>query len=87
MGSILVSPFIHPDEKGIRSAAEELKGKIILIQHEEFGEKFKPARHDFNQCSQGSLLIISLDYPKDSALTKEICKEMNELDSKIALLN
>lgn len=86
LGSILVSPFIHPDEKGIRAVAEESGGKIILIQYEELGEMFKPARHDFHQCSEGNLLIISMGYPKETPLTKEICKEMNELASKIALI-
>lgn len=83
-GTILVSPFISRAEKEIRTEAESLGGKIILITHEEFGERFKPAAHDFNLCSEGRLLIISLGLPAKTPLTREICNEMNTLASTIS---
>lgn len=78
-GSVLVSPFIHKDEKAIRLQAEQNDAKIILIQHEKFPELYKPARHDFEQCGQGNLLIISMGYPKGTTLTREISVKMNDL--------
>lgn len=85
-GTILVSPFISRAEKEIRVEAESIGGKIILITHEEFGERFKPAAHDFRLCSEGRLLIISLGLPAKTPLTREICNEMNALASAISSL-
>lgn len=78
-GTILVSPFISRAEKGIRTEAESLGGKIILITHEAFGERFKPAAHDFKLCSEGRLLIISLGLPVNTPLSRDICNVMNTL--------
>ena len=86
MGTILISPFISRAEKEIRTEAESLGGKIILITHEELGERFKPAAHDFTLCSEGRLLIISLGLPAKKPLTREICNEMNALALAISSL-
>lgn len=83
-GTILVSPFISPAEKEILAAAVDLGAKIILITHEAFGERFKPAKHNFDLCSQGRLLIISLGLPTKTTLTYSICNTMNELAKTIA---
>lgn len=58
-GGVLISPFIARKEKEIRNQAEAVGGKIILIKNEPFGEKYKPAGHDFHQCVAGKLLIIA----------------------------
>ncbi len=83
-GTILVSPFISRKEKEIRSEAESLGAKIILIIHEEFGERYKPAAHDFELCSNGRLLIISLGMQHKTALTRDICIRMNNLAQTIS---
>lgn len=83
-GGVLVSPFISPKEKHIRKCANEMGGKIILIQNEPFPEKYKPALSDFNLCSQGKLLIIAPVKTMGSHLNYEICTKMNELAEKIA---
>lgn len=82
-GTVIVSPFISPAEKAIRCEVESLGGKIILITHEAFPELFKPAKHDFNLCSEGRLLIISLGKPSSSSLSRADCMAMNELATKI----
>lgn len=79
VGSVLVSPFIHEDEKKIRKEAEENGGNIILIEYKKFPEIYKPFEHDYNQCCKGKLMIISMGYPPKTDLTKKICREMNEL--------
>ncbi len=86
-GTVLVSPFISKSEKAIRSDAEDIGAKVILIVHEAFGERFKPASHDFNLCSQGRLLIISLGMPLNTPISRKICKEMNKLATTISELN
>ena len=78
-GTVLVSPFISPAEKKIRTAAEDLGANIILITHEAFPERFKPAGHDFSLCSEGRLLIISLGRPSEAMLSRRDCLQMNEL--------
>ena len=58
-GGVLVSPFISKAEKEVRRECEEAGGKIILISNQPFGVREKPAAHDFEQCSGGSLLILA----------------------------
>lgn len=83
-GTVIVSPFISADEKAIRNGIESSGGKIILITHEAFPERFKPAKHDFGLCSEGNLLIISLGQPSTGPLTRADCLAMNALASQIA---
>lgn len=82
-GTVLVSPFISKAEREIRNLAEQAQGKFIRIVHEEFREKFKPAKHDFELCSEGRLLIISLGMKKGTKLSYRISTEMNELAAEI----
>lgn len=83
-GSVLVSPFISEKEREIRDEALNMGGKIILIQHKEFGQRFKPGGYYFELCSKGMLLLISLGMPKGTPLSREICREMNELAAKLS---
>ncbi|MDE5870223.1 MAG: transposase [Muribaculaceae bacterium] len=83
-GTILVSPFIGREEKQIRAEAERRGVNIILIIHEAFPERYKPAAHDFNLCTQGRLLIISLGLPIGTPLSRQHCLQMNELATMIA---
>ncbi len=83
-GTILVSPFISKDERAIRTEAEALGGKIILIVHEAFRVRYKPGAHDFELCSQGRMLIISLGYPVGTPLSRALCEEMNALAAEMA---
>ena len=83
-GTVLVSPFISPKEKEIRSQAEAQGASIILITHEALPERFKPSEHDFALCSAGRLLILSLGLPAKTPLTREICFAMNALAEEIA---
>lgn len=82
-GTVLVSPFIHAEEKEIRSKAEELGAKIILITHTAFGERYKPGARDFALCEEGRLLIISLGLPPKTDLSRSICNRMNDLAKTI----
>ena len=84
-GTVLVSPFISKDEKAIRSEAEVADASIILIIHEALPERFKPAEHDFNLCSSGRLLIISLGLAPKTELTRAICKQMNVVAEEITM--
>lgn len=86
-GGVLVSPFISPAEKAIRAEAEALDAKIILITHEAFPERYKPAAHDFALCSEGRLLIISLGLPAGTPLSRVLCLQMNALAEAITAVD
>ena len=58
-GGVLVSPFISPEEKEVRRLCESVNGKTILLTNQPFGEKEKPALHDFDLCTRGLLLILA----------------------------
>ena len=58
-GGVLVSPFISPDECDIRREAEALGGRLIVLGYSPFGERFKPAAHDFCLCESGRLLLLA----------------------------
>lgn len=58
-GGVLVSPFISPAEKDVRRQCESVNGKVIYISNIPFGERQKPAAHDFNLCVEGRLLILA----------------------------
>lgn len=78
-GTVLVSPFISHKEKEIRKMAESNGASIILITPEAFSERFKPAAHDFELCSTGHLLIISMGIKGNIPLSRHACMEMNSL--------
>lgn len=79
-------PFISAEEKAVRAEAEKAGARIILITYAAFPELFKPSAHDFELCSQGRLLIITLGLPKKTILSRSLCLEMNALAEKIASL-
>lgn len=76
-GGVLVSPFISTSEKAVRAEAEAAGARFILITAEPFGERYKPAGHDFDLCAAGRMLIISINQPGD--LSRATCLAMNEL--------
>lgn len=87
-GGVVVSPFISPREKHIRKEIEAVGGRIILIHSRPFPDRHKPARHNFNQCSSGNLLLISpIDYlslPVTDHPSYSQCHDMNDLAALIA---
>lgn len=83
-GGVLVSPFISKREKEIRYEAEQAGGRLILITHDAFGDRYKPAAHDFALCAEGRMLIISLARPPKPSLSRPDCMEMNALAALIS---
>ncbi|MDE6418682.1 MAG: hypothetical protein K2K49_05690 [Duncaniella sp.] len=81
-GGVLVSPFISAAEREVRTQAEEAGGKIIHITNTPFGERFKPAEHDFGLCCEGRLLILAPLKPVP--LTRSCCLDMNAFAEALA---
>ena len=81
-GGVLVSPFISPAEKAIRTEAESLGGRFILIVNTPMADRYKPAATDFALCEAGRLLIVSADLPAD--LSRSACLAMNALAATLS---
>lgn len=86
-GGVIVSAFISPREKEIRREIEAIGGKIILIDEKILGDREKPARHDFDLCSEGRLLILTplrfANRPKREHPSRSECLQMNDLALKV----
>lgn len=83
-GGVLVSPFISTEEKAIREEAERLGGRIIHIQHQPFGKRFKPEERRFNLCSLGRMLILAPAEPLRVERFRDACLLMNRLAERLA---
>lgn len=87
-GGVIVSAFISKREKEIRKEVEKAGGRIILVHDRPLEEKEKPARHDFDLCCEGRLLMISpteyLSMPKTEHPGRSQCLDMNGLALGIA---
>ncbi|MCM1297217.1 MAG: transposase [Muribaculaceae bacterium] len=87
-GGVVVSAFISQREKKIRKEIEAVGGRIILVNSRPFEERGKPAKHDFELCIEGRLLVVSpidyFDYPKSDHPSRSQCLNMNALAERIA---
>lgn len=81
-GGVLVSPFISPAEKAVRTEADEAGGRFITITNRRMEERYKPAGRDFELCEAGRLLIVSPD-SLDIDLTRRTCMAMNSLAAEM----
>lgn len=85
-GGVLVSPFIHPLEKGARDYAMAGSGRIIEIRLNGFGPRFKPEGRLFDLCAEGRLLLLApLSFsPARIRLSKALARRMNAAAEAIA---
>ncbi len=89
---ILVSPFIHEEEKKVRDWAMENGGVLIYITHKRFPDRYKPSGKLFELCSEGRLLIISYsasmqeeEYIKNNKVPpRSLCEKMNDFALEIS---
>ena len=84
-GGVLVSPFIHQDERRVRDVAVEYEGRLILLIVHRFGPRYKPPGELFDLCREGRLLILA---PKEGKEKDEVTREealwLNGIAEKIA---
>ncbi len=57
-GGVLVSPFIHPEERAMMQRALEAGGRVIWIRPDGFPDRWKPSGRYFDYCAAGQLLLI-----------------------------
>lgn len=84
-GSIIVSPLLSTEEKGIFEVADYHRFGTIIVRHEELGTGYRPGSADvFESCCRGWFLIVSLGYPVGTLITPEIESELYNLADCIA---
>lgn len=79
---VLVSPFIHPEEKKVFECGVELGASVILLRDNGFTERFKPEGKLFDLCVEGRLLLVApLHHETRTAggITRRQCMELNQL--------
>lgn len=89
---ILVSPFIHSEEKKVRDWAIDNGGVLIYITYKPFTDRYKPSGKLFELCSEGRLMIVSfpIDFSEQECIRNHgspsytTCQKMNELALKIS---
>lgn len=85
-GGVLVSPFIHKEEKAILEEGLTLGAKIIKVIPDGFLDRAKPQGIDFDHCAEGRLLLVAMNagaYTK-TQLSRALCVGMNRLAGWIA---
>ena len=89
-GTVMVSPFISPDEKQVMHVLLKERHPFILLTDNGFRDYYKPADTLFDACAEGRLLILS-PWPYDggkrhisradcvalNGMAEEICNELN----------
>lgn len=87
-GGVLVSPFIHQEEKAVKAQALEDSTPIIQVALNGFPERFKPSGRDFELCAQGKLLIIApIEHStQKQPLDREAALRANAIAEAIAAL-
>ena len=83
-GGVAVSAFIAEGEKAIRDAISGAGGRMIHLQSEPFGERFKPERSRFELCSEGRLLILAPMEPLRDTSRRAECLHLNRIAEEIA---
>lgn len=85
-GGVLVSPFIHPEEKSVRKAALESGAAVIRVCENGFADRFSPQGEEFEYTGGRQLLLIA---PAEHSSHKEAmsyskAQSLNCIAEKIA---
>lgn len=80
-GGILVSPFIHQEEKRLMNEGIALGARVIKIIPDGYAERTKPSGNDFYHCAEGRMLFFALNAlgedMKPTAIRRRLCERMN----------
>lgn len=88
-GGVLVSPFIHPNEKAVRKDTLKTGGAIIRVCENGLADRFCPQGDEFEYNGGSQLLLIA---PLEHNSQKEIityakAQSLNRIAEKIATIN
>lgn len=85
-GGVLVSPFIHKEEKAILQEGLLLGARIIKVIPDGFPDRAKPQGADFCHCAEGRMLLAAMNagvFTK-TPISRDLCHRMNALALWIA---
>lgn len=85
-GGVLISPFIHKEEKAIFEEGLLLGARIIKVIADGFLDREKPQGADFYHCAEGRMLLAAMNagvYTK-TRTNRDLCERMNKLAVWIA---
>ncbi|MDO4336140.1 MAG: hypothetical protein Q4C37_10005 [Bacteroidales bacterium] len=85
-GGVLVSPFIHKEEKAIFEEGVRLGARTIKVISDGFLDRAKPQGADFYHCAEGRMLLVAMNAGAftPTRTSREICERMNKLAVWIA---
>lgn len=86
-GTVLVSPFISPDEKQVMQVLLKEQRSFILLTDNGFRDYYKPVDSLFDACAQGRLLILS-PWPYDGGkrhISRADCVALNTMAENICV--
>lgn len=85
-GGVLVSPFIHKEEKAIFEEGLLLGAKVIKVIYDGFLDRAKPQGADFYHCAEGRMLLAAMNSGVYTAtrINRDLCRRMNGLAIWIA---
>lgn len=83
---VLISPFIHPEEKKLMDRAIDEGASIIRIIPEGIGDRYKPSGHEFDLAAEGRCLHIGSPRPSahKEKLTRRESLFLNDIARWIA---
>ena len=79
--TVMVSPFISPDEQDILHSLLEQKRPVIYLADNGFGQYYKPSSLLFDAVDAGQLLILSpWPYdPQKRSISRAECIALNQI--------
>ena len=85
-GSVMVSPFISPDEKRVMAVLLQEQRPFILLADNGFRDYYKPTEALFDACAAGRVLILS-PWPYDGGkkrISRADCVALNAMAEEIS---
>ncbi len=87
-GGVIISAFISPREKEIRSEIEAVGGSMIIVHATPFEEREKPSRHYFELCAEGKIAMVAPFFAKklksSDHPSRQHCKILNKIAEALA---
>lgn len=88
-GGVLISPYIHPEEKDVRKKALAMGGSVIRICENGFTDRFSPQGEEFEYNGGKQLLLIApmAHNSQRENLTYRKAQSLNAIAERIAAID
>jgi REP element-mobilizing transposase RayT len=87
-GTIMVSPFISPDEQDLLHSLLDEKRSVIYLADNGFGQYYKPSARLFDAVDAGQMLILSpwIYDPNKKSISRTECTALNLIAEELCCL-